>query len=293
MRKTIFLLLTTALFFSCQNENNSATATADSEAGSSASGSKKEVRLKRYQVPSGVVEYKIDINGNMGVGRVSGHGVSKLYFKDWGAVELQEEQFEQTTAIKMFGQNQVQKDKTHKMSKLDNGVSYSVDFKAKKIYKMQDPAMGFFKSFAKGDVAGSVEEMMKSMGAKKTGTEKILGYPCDVWDMNGVKIWMYKGVPLKSATNIGGIKYVSEAVKAEFGGKVPEKYFRLPDYPITDNPMFGAIGGEDFKKDMLQATDGKVLNYKEFKAEILKDSPDMPEEYIKQAYHAYKQMNGK
>ncbi len=283
MRNVLILMFILAATVSCGNDK-------DTTATSASSGD--AIKLKRYRVPSGMVEYKIKMYGNMGVGKVKGEGTSKLYFKDYGAVELQEEQSEQITEINMFGQKQVQKDKAHKMSKLDNGVSYSVDFKAKKIYKMQDPAMGFFKSFKKGDMSGSMEDIMKSMGAKKIGTEKVLGYPCDVWEMKGVKMWMYKGVPLKTSTQMMGITYENQAVKAEFGGKVPDKYFRLPDYPVADNPMSAVMNGfdEDFAGD-----DGAAMaddmDYDEFKAEMLKNTPDMPESYIKQAYEAYKQMN--
>jgi len=40
------------------------------------------------------------------------------------------------------------------------------------------------------------KEMMKSMGGKKIGTDKVLVYTCEVWDMMGVNQCIYKGRPL-------------------------------------------------------------------------------------------------
>ncbi len=280
MRYFLSLFLLLAVGISCQNNRKNDLPAAED---------RDQIRLKRYQIPSGMVQYHILLNGDMGVGQVKGEGTAKLYFKDWGALELQEEQTEQTTEVNMFGRKQVQKDRTHKMSKLDNGVTYAVDFNARKIYKVNDPALGFFKTMAQGDVAGNMEEIMQSMGATKTGRGRVAGYPCDIWDMQGVKVWLYKGVPLKTVSNVMGVQYVSEAVDARFGIKVPAKYFRLPDYPLVDAAaLMGLDELNGMDEDMERAKQAKLLNYKEFRNEMLKENPGMSDQEIKTAYNIYK-----
>ena len=49
-------------------------------------------QLKRYQVKSGIVEYTTTISGKVLGGKIAGSGTENLYFKNWGAVELKEEE---------------------------------------------------------------------------------------------------------------------------------------------------------------------------------------------------------
>ncbi len=64
------------------------------------------------------------------------------------------------------------------------------------------------------------------------GTDKVLGYPCDVWDLMGVKQCMYKGLPLKVESNIMGVRNTEIATKAEFELSLSNDDFKLPDFPI-------------------------------------------------------------
>ncbi len=138
------------------------------------------------------------------------------------------------------------------------------------------------------------EDMMKSAGGKKTGKEKILGYNCDIREVMGSKIWMYKGVPLKTENNMMGTTYINEAVKARFDIEVPDKYFRLPDYPVVDaGAMMNMEAGEDMQRDLENARKGPVLSYDEFKQKMLTDNPDMTGNDLKAAYKMYKMAMGK
>jgi hypothetical protein len=81
------------------------------------------------------------------------------------------------------------------------------------------------------------EKMMKQMGGKKTGTDKVLGYTCDVWELMGTKQCIYKGITLSLESNIMGIKTREVATKAAFDIPLSKEDFKLPDFPVYD--MYG------------------------------------------------------
>ncbi len=94
--------------------------------------------------------------------------------------------------------------------------------------------------------------MMKQMGGKKTGTDQVLGYNCDVWTLMGsTKQCMYKGIPLKIESNVMGIKSREIATKVEFDISLSKDDFKLPDFPIYDEY------GTKLDKNNLDAMDNK------------------------------------
>jgi len=188
--------------------------------------------LKRYNVKSGIVKYKTKIYGKMMGSTIEGNGTEELYFRNWGALELKKTDSKQVTHINMFGQKQTQVDETHQINKLDNGKAYSVDVKNKVIYTTIDPAMEFIKNSNNGDVVEIAEKMLESMGGKKTGKEKVLGYNCDVWEIPGGKQWIYKGVPLKLEMTAMGITTTTTATDAKFNINVPTCRTNTLNFPI-------------------------------------------------------------
>jgi hypothetical protein len=73
--------------------------------------------------------------------------------------------------------------------------------------------------------------MMKEMGGKKIGEEKVLGYNCEVWELMQSKIWLHKGILLKQEANIMGTKHTTVATSVKFNVSISDKEFKLPDYP--------------------------------------------------------------
>jgi hypothetical protein len=180
---------------------------------------------------------------------VSGGGTEKLFFKDWGAVELKEEESSQTTTIKIFGKGKTETENTHVINKLDNGESYLVDFEKKQIFASRNMAMDMTKEFKPDADAGKVgESMLKSMGGEKVGTEKFLGYNCDIWELSGGKQWLYKGLMLKLEMTMLGITTITEATSAKFNINVADKFFNLPDFPIQKEE--GYMDNEQYEDDM-------------------------------------------
>ena len=185
--------------------------------------------FKRYDVKSGVIEYKLSSKMGAKGMEITTSGKRVIKFKDYGAKELRDETV--TTIQKMFGNNT--KDTKHQMSLMDNGKTYAVDFKAKAIYKMDNMAGAM--AGAMGQSMQSMGfEMMKKMGAKKVGTDTVAGVECEVWDLKGIKQCIYKGVTLKLSTNMGGAKVEEVATSAKFDIDVPDSELKLPDYPKKD-----------------------------------------------------------
>ena len=176
-------------------------------------------QANRYDVKSGMVEYEI-----MGSGEVMGSattvsGTGKLYFKDFGNVELTDEKIQQT----VLGD----KEEERMISKIMGDKIYTVDFTDEVVYTQK---MVIDDENANLNVRN--KEAFISMGAKNLGTEEILGYKCDVWQLGEDKIWVYNSVPLKIISKSLGLVQTQVAKLAVFDITIKEDKFKLPPFPI-------------------------------------------------------------
>ena len=204
---------------------------------------------KRYDVKSGIVEYKITGGGSMLGITTKTEGISKLYFTDYGNLELHDER-ETTTTMG-------QKTTSHNLVKIEGDTVYSVDEEEKYIVKQKLGKLVNQQKEGKS-LASMGKEMMKEMGGKKIGTEKFLGYPCEVWEVMGSKVWIYKGVPLKTEANIMGFKHNIVATKAKFNVKIPKERFKLPNYPVkTLDDLFNEGMSKSLQQEKASASTHK------------------------------------
>lgn len=255
-----------------------------------------QTRLKRYDVKSGIVEYETTISGKIMGSTISGSGTEKLFFKDWGAIELKETESSQTTTIKIFGKGKTETENTHTINKLDNGESYIVDFEKKQIYASRDMAMDMTKAFHPDADAGEVgESMLESMGGEKVGTEKFLGYNCDVWNISGGKQWLYKGLMLKLEMTMLGITTITKATTAKFNINVADKFFNLPDFPIQKEE--GYMDNEEYEDDMEDMNDNmeklSKMSFSEWKKMAQANDEEMQQmsdEELRQTYDMLQKM---
>ena len=189
--------------------------------------------LKRYDVKSAIVHYKLTTTGNTIGSTVEGSGNESLYFKDWGAIELLEEEATQTTHTKIFGNESTETNSTHTLNKINHSQNYNVDFDRKTITLSKNAAIDAMQQ-NNTDVSEAGRKMLKNMGGEIIGHDIILGRDCEIWKVIGSKQWMHKGVVLRIETSILGIKTTKEATSAEFNIPVADKYFKLPDFPIQE-----------------------------------------------------------
>jgi hypothetical protein len=252
--------------------------------------------LKRYDVKSGIVEYVTTTSGKVMGSTIDGSGTETLYFKDWGTLELKESVSSQTTTMKFLGNASTETEETHTMVKLDNGESFSVDFNKKKIYASRDMVMDMVIANHPNADAGEVgESMLESMGGKKTGTEKFLGYTCDIWEIMGGKQWIHKGLMLKMEMTVLGITTKTEATSVKLDVSVPDAKFDLPDFPIQETESF--MSNEDFQYDADEMEEGmemmQDLSFEEYKQMVREGDPEMKDtsdEELRQSYDMMQKM---
>ncbi len=250
--------------------------------------------LKRYDVKSGIVHYTTTTSGKVMGSTISGSGTENLYFKDWGAVELVEVQSTQTSEMKIFGKTKTKTDETHTINKLDNGESFTVDFDHKTITHGRDAAMEMMMQ-TDTDAEDAGKSMMESMGGKKIGEEKYKSYDCEIWEIMGVKQWIYKGITLKTEATVLGITTLKEATSIEFNVSVPDKDFKLPDFPIQD--VEGYMSDEEVKENIDAMDENRTqiqnLSYEEWKKMVFQGDPEMKnmnEDDLRQAYEMMQKM---
>jgi len=180
-----------------------------------------DAETKRYEIQSGIIEYTISGSGNMMGIQTQIDGKSKTLFKEWGAVELHEE----TSKSVIMGREEV----THQTTKIDHGKVYVVDYEQKIIHQYDHTMLiqSEYKEFAK-----SAKEVILSMNGSKTGEETILGYICEIWEAKHMKLWLHKGIMLKSQVRVMGRTHTTEATNIQFNITVSDQDIKLPDFPI-------------------------------------------------------------
>ncbi len=213
-----------------------------------------DAQIKRYEIKSGKVVYKTNGGGKvMGMFESSIIGEEKLFFKEWGNIEIREQKETQT------GMENI---KTHSMFKFDNGAVYYVDFDNKSIYKTNISSMNSNKNMY-NNLKG--KEMIESIGGKKVGTGEFLGYECEIWEAMGTKMWIHKGILLKSVSNIMGLKSTTQAVEVKFNISISEENLALPNFPILKE--------ENLKKEKMNNNDEMLKQ--EYKGQDLNKLMDL------------------
>ena len=197
-------------------------------------------QTNRYDVKSAIVEYQIAGSGEVMGEKATLSGTSKLYFKNFGDLELSEEKIVQSS--------NADEEEEHNITKIVGTKMYNVDFNEKVIYQQEmvqdeeNPLLNLKNS-----------DTLTSMGAKKIGSEAILGYKCDIWQLGEDKIWIYNSVPLKFVSKSLGLVQIQEAKLAVFNVDIKDDKFKLPPFPVkaVDHVLNigpeGAIGPEQDK----------------------------------------------
>jgi hypothetical protein len=208
-----------------------------------------------YDIRSGRVTYTINGSGQILGSQISTVGKERLIFDRYGTKSI-------TETVEVKKQNilgQAKTDKTHTMVYLNGAIAYHVDFHRKRIMRTPNPAATA--SGMMGDEANLAEtgrKLLKQMGGKQIGTDKVLGYTCEVWSLMGTQQCLYHGIPLRVVTNIMGLKSTKIATKAQFDIALKADAFKLPDFPIIDQ-MGESIPSDPARREALDAQESKKL----------------------------------
>lgn len=151
----------------------------------------------------GSVEYQMKENNKV-------VGTNKIVFKDYGKTMLV--RLDSKTQPKMI-------------LKIQGDDIYMANTEQKSIIKLpsnQLPQNMLNKSSA---------QALKDMGAKKIGTDRILGYKCDMYKSDDMKTCIYKGLALYSEIKLDSKTTSSQvAIKLNLKTQPKNSEFNLPKY---------------------------------------------------------------
>ena len=199
---TLALLASATLLFSCKSKTSETPATSENPAATEAATPKG-----KYAIKSGIVEYKTQMMG-MDMKQT-------LTFDDYGAKEATDVEMD------MMGV------KMHTVTITKDGFIYTLDLEKKTGTKISGKSPDI-------DFENLSEEMVKDMNLKKEGTEEYLGKTCEKMSIDYTKMKMkgtflvYKGVALKSETDMGTMKVNLIGERFEENPSIPASKFEIP-----------------------------------------------------------------
>jgi hypothetical protein len=155
----------------------------------------------------------------------------------WGEYEAHHS----SSTIKMLGMEQ--KNESFTYTDRNENVVYNYNPKMNQATKID--ISEFMEGMNKGNKQYVYsEEALKEWGGKKVRTEEFLGLKCDVVEFSQFfsTVWFHKNFPVRSETNMGGMKVKSEAVRFEEGVSFAKEDITLPKgVKIVDAPNVGDI----------------------------------------------------
>ncbi|MDA3929271.1 MAG: hypothetical protein PF541_09950 [Prolixibacteraceae bacterium] len=169
-------------------------------------------QYRKYPFRSGKVEYKMDGNTT---------GTSTLIWDDYGYKEFNVENSVST----MFGQTTTSND----YSLMIGSEMYEWSNNDENVYQLSNPMAQKWEDgdYDEDDVEAFSIEMLEALGFEKIGTETVLGKKCDVYKGLG-KVWVWKGISLKTEVKILGTISTITATKIETNIRIPSSSFELP-----------------------------------------------------------------
>jgi len=207
---SLAIMASLVMLFSCKSKTSETAATSENPAASETATPKG-----KYAIKSGIVEYKTQMMG-MDMKQT-------LTFDDYGQKEATDMEAE------MMGV------KIHTVTITKDGFIYTLDMEKKTGTKISGKSPDI-------DFENLSEEMVKDMNLKKEGTEEYLGKTCEKMSIDYTKMKMkgtflvYKGVALKSETDMGTMKVNLIGEKFEENPSVPASKFEIPvDIKIIEN----------------------------------------------------------
>ncbi|MEY3090897.1 MAG: hypothetical protein RL113_1213 [Pseudomonadota bacterium] len=174
-----------------------------------------------YEKESGMILY--EIKGGTKVTpetKLTIHGESKLRFKDWGNVRLEEE----SGFILLTGAIQ-HKQYVKRLEKHTKDTVITADYDNEQLLERK-------KNAEDRDANSETSNLMK------IGVAKVAGLMCDVWVGNGVKKCIYDNILLKLEAHVLDVTYVKEAVEVTFDINTSNEQCTVPDYPLQEFALF-------------------------------------------------------
>ncbi len=209
-------------------------------------------KTQQYTIKSGYVEYTLSGNTT---------GTKKIWWDNFGDKSRTETQSE--TITKMFGIKNV--DKAHTIEILVKDKYWSANLADQSGHKGTLP---FYKesrmlveNMTKKEQEEFANKIINALGGERLGTENFMGKTCEVIKVMGSKIWIYKGLTLKSEVKIMGMVSNETAVKFQANQSVSASKFTplsnisYEDIDQQQQGMFGDMGSMEEAMGAMQNDD--------------------------------------
>jgi len=161
-------------------------------------------KAQQYAIKSGYIEYTLTGNTT---------GTKKIWWDNYG--EKSRTETVSKTVTKMFGMKNV--DESHTVDILVKDKYWSANLLEQEGYKGSVPYYKESTAFVNGMSEKEQEEFanstIKALGGERLANETFMGRSCDVLKVMGAKIWVYKGLTLKSEAKVLGIVSNETATK--------------------------------------------------------------------------------
>lgn len=170
---------------------------------------------KRYGIKSAIVEYVIT---------GSQSGTKTLYFDNWGM-----RQAENTNSVLEIGNFSK---RINILNIVKDDANYVIDLERNTGTKTKNPVNKLIADLQNQKSFGEFgEQILLKAGAMKVGQEEFLDKDCDIYEIKntGTKMWIWKWIPLKAISKLGGVEINSVAKKIEVNVNIPEEKFTPPD----------------------------------------------------------------
>lgn len=196
---------------------------------------------KRFQVKSGYVEYKLS-------GMVVGSKL--LWWDDFG--EKYREETNSSETVKVGKRTEVVEN--HSLSVFDGTYYYHVNMATMQGTKLHKNAVPDFSLLGSGLNDSEMEQLgeglLKSLGGRVNKKSKsVLGRTCDVTQVMGATVHLYKGVTLRSVTKIKSHENCEEAVSFTENISIPASKFVPPGNAVIEDVSTDVSGNEDFNEE--------------------------------------------
>ena len=228
---------------------------------------------KKYAVESGKIEYKLTGNTK---------GTKTVYFDDYG--EKYYEQLNSVSVTKMFGVTD--RTETNKTTIINKRHFWTVDKITGKNYEGELPfytsSKSAFENMTEAEQKKFADDVIKSFSGKREGTEKILGYTCEKISLMGSFSWIYKGIVIKSETDVMGIIANETAISFEKNISISASKFNAPSGVNFTNvqeqqqAMFGDMNMDMYEEENEDEEDVIPVKYAfaDFKTAVNDFNPD-------------------
>lgn len=228
----------------------------------------QENKVKTYQIKSGYIKYK-----PIGKGA---EGTHEIWWDDYGKFVRDEINVIRTT--KILGQKDVSKEHSVTITKGKHIWRADLDKNTgtQSVNPMYDMVQNNMGQMSENEQEQAANDLLKSLGGEKSGKESFMGYECEITKMWGSKVWMYKGIALKSESKMMGVHSGEEAVEFKPNIKVSTSKFEpLSTITYEKTPGFDEAFAEMDEEDgetkkMVPLT----YSFDKFKARMQNHNPE-------------------